>query len=130
MTRIAAIVRAGLLASGLLIFASPAIAAECAPYPAASWWGSISHEKVVDYVHSRHDGVWAPYLKKWERRLDTAVHALDRGVPIIFKQSGVELSGDSLAFYVLQLRKRIDVSRCLAAAHPATDHQLTAQIID
>jgi hypothetical protein len=130
MTKTVTHLGAALAAAVIAVSAGAASASDCPPYPQATWWGTVTHDKVVDYVHARFDGDWTPYLEKWERRLDTAAIALERGVPIVFKQSGVELTGDGLAFYVTQLSERLAVSRCLAAQHGAAGAQVASNAVE
>jgi len=109
---------------------SSAQASECSEFPQASWWGAMSHAKVISYVEMRHAGNWDAYLKKWDQRLETAANALDRGAALKFKSSGQELKGDSLGFYVQQVEQRQAVSRCLAAQADGYKNQLTAIVVN
>ena len=113
----------------LLAVSSPAKASSCDTYPQASWWGALSHAKVIDYVQMRHDGDWDAYLKKWDRRLETAAHTLDRGATLAFKSSGVKLKGDALGFYVSQVQKRLAVSHCLAEEARRQPQRVTASVL-
>jgi hypothetical protein len=98
-----------------LALSSPTFA-ECAAFPKVDWWGKLSHAKVVRYVERKHDGDWQPYLEKWQRQKTKLKRWLDTGSSVVIRKKGVALEGETLAEYIAQVDKRLEVTRCLAAA--------------
>lgn len=88
--------------------------AECPSFPTVALWGNISHGKAIRYVAKKHDGDWAPYVKKWQRQLAKVMTIRDRGGSIVFKKKGIKLKGDDLNDYAGQLGERLAVILCLA----------------
>jgi hypothetical protein len=97
------------------VIALPVHAEEaCEPFPDVSWWGKLTHQRVIRYVDRKHKGNWAAYLRKWERQLDKIEDVQRRDSRIIIRKRGLVVGGKDLDEYVDKVRVRIDVSRCLA----------------
>ncbi len=88
--------------------------AECSAFPKVSWWGKLSHEKVIRYVNSKHYGDWYEYINKWERQLNKLSGVYKNGSSVAIRSRGVKLNGTALAAYIGKVKQRIDVNRCLA----------------
>jgi len=106
--------RSGALAIAVFFGATGAAQAECMAFPKISWWGNLTHDKVVRYVERKHDGNWAPYVKKWERQLAKIKGIHGRNSGIIIPKKGYRLSGKPLGRYIEKLETRVAVNRCLA----------------
>ncbi len=88
--------------------------AQCQDFPKVSWWGNISHDRVIGYVSRKQGGDWNRYIAKWERQLKNMVDIYDRDSTAVIKKRGVRLNGDDLGDYIVNIVKRISVTRCLA----------------
>ncbi len=88
--------------------------AQCQAFPKVTWWGNISHDRVISYVSRKQGGDWNRYIAKWERQLKNMVDIYDRNSTAVIKKRGVRLSGDELGDYIVNIVKRISVTRCLA----------------
>lgn len=88
--------------------------ARCEAFPKVTWWGNISHDRVINYVSRRQGGDWNRYIAKWERQLAAMVDIYDRNSTAVIKKRGVRLSGDELGNYIVNIVKRISITRCLA----------------
>ncbi len=88
--------------------------ARCQAFPKVTWWGNISHDRVISYVSRKQGGDWNRYIAKWERQLKSMVDIYDRNSTAVIRKRGVRLSGDELGDYIVNIVKRISVTRCLA----------------
>ncbi|MBT4934055.1 MAG: c-type cytochrome [Rhodospirillaceae bacterium] len=87
--------------------------ATCQNYPEVSWWGSLSHESIRQYVAVRHDGEWENYNSKWEQQLGRlkTIHLQGGAVKT---PDGNKIKGPQLETYIDKVRLRIAVNLCLA----------------
>ena len=93
----------------------------CEPLPKVPWWGNATHDKMVRYVRRKYGGDWRAYLRTWERQLERLEDILARGSSAVVRGRAERLSGPRLAAYIEKVRKRLAVTRCLAAAQGFTD---------
>lgn len=100
----------------IVVMAASSAQAACDPFPKVPWWGSLSHETVDAYVSRKHEGKWAPYIKKWSKQVDRLkdVHKRESSVFVRYKGKKVKIAGDALANYIKLVAKRVNVTRCLA----------------
>jgi hypothetical protein len=82
--------------------------------PQGAWWGKTNHSKISAYVERRHDGNWAPYVKKWTRQLKSMKGIAARGGSAVFKKKGLTLKGETLDTYVTALKVRVAAIECLS----------------
>ena len=108
--RVIALVALAALSSGT----ASAADADCSTFPKVALWGAIDHGKATRYVDAKHDGDWAPYVKKWQRQLTKVKGIWDRGGSIVFKKQDIKLEAEELGTYVEQLEERVSVIECLA----------------
>lgn len=85
----------------------------CGTIPKVSWWGTLTHQSMVEYVNQKHGGNWAPYIAKWEQQLVLMKDILSRD-GIAKTKDGARLQGKELEAHVADLKKRVDVAVCLA----------------
>ncbi len=104
----------GLVAYFAIFLFSGIASAKCSAFPEVSWWGNLSHERVVSYVNSKHGGDWYGYIDKWERQLDKLSRVYKNGSSAVIRSRGVKLNGPALAAYIGKVKRRISVNRCLA----------------
>ena len=108
-------------------FSGPAPAqSRCASFPEVSWWGKMSHQRVARYVDRRHNGDWNSYLKKWEGRLSRMRDLRAHNGSAVIKKNGITLKGASLDTYIEKIEKRLQVTRCLAAANNLSNFDTAA----
>ncbi len=103
----------GVALSFFPVIAEPAVG-DCAPFPSVRWWGELSHQSVIRYVKARHEGDWAPYIGKWENQLAKIEGVYSRGKTILVSKDKIKVAGEALGAYLEQLRKRLEVTRCLS----------------
>ncbi len=94
-------------------------ATKCDPFPEVSWWGNLTHDKVIRYVEKKHDGDWAPYIKKWEAQVETMQGVYKRKSAVIIKAKGIRLEGDVLLVYMAKVKMRVAINHCLADEGPS-----------
>jgi len=85
---------------------------KCPLVPQVPWWKFISHVSIVRYVERHLEGDWETYIEKWQGRLDAVQDIYERGSTAI-TSTRIELSGDALADYIIQMQARIDAISCL-----------------
>ncbi|OHC76484.1 MAG: hypothetical protein A3G18_12955 [Rhodospirillales bacterium RIFCSPLOWO2_12_FULL_58_28] len=85
----------------------------CGAIPKVSWWGTLTHKNMVEYVNQRHAGDWAPYIAKWEQQLVLMKDILSRDGTAKTKD-GALLQGKELEAHIADLKTRVDVAVCLA----------------
>ncbi|MDP6604538.1 MAG: hypothetical protein QGG17_10125 [Rhodospirillales bacterium] len=90
---------------------------DCEEFPDVDWWVKHDHQWVIDYVNRRHRGNWTPYIEKWAGQLEAMEKIYERGGAAVIKSRGLSLQEDELAAYVENLRKRLDITQCLARAN-------------
>ena len=104
----------------------------CPPIPPVSWWGDVSHEKILDYVKRKHGGDWKGYVAKWEEHFAKMVALFEKGKGATVSRKRVDLERgevlregavgedkvvighEDLALYIAKLAQRTAVHRCLA----------------
>lgn len=86
----------------------------CGDLPKVPWWGSASHDSIINYVNNKADGDWNAYIAKWERQLEKLDGIYARDGTVIAPKLGTRLSGPTLAEYITQVETRLEVTRCLA----------------
>jgi len=86
----------------------------------------MSYERVARYVDRRHDGDWNSYVKKWEGRLARMRDLRAHDGSAVIKRNGVTLKGASLDAYIEKIEKRVQVTRCLAAANSIANFETAA----
>ncbi len=86
----------------------------CNAFPQVSWWGSLTHERVVKYVKRKHNGNWKPYLAKWEKQKSRLTDIYKRDGTVVIKKFNIKLKGQPLADYIQTVGKRISVTKCLS----------------
>jgi len=91
----------------------------CGAIPDVEWWALKSHDDIVKYVRQRHDGDFRDYVAKWDDRLRKLQDIYARGSAAITR-SGLMLRGPSLHAYMVQMRERNNVVRCLASVYGGT----------
>ncbi len=89
--------------------------AQCEAFPKVAWWGKMSHQRVIRYVNRKYGGDWKRYIAKWKRQLKVMVDIYDRDGTAIIKKRDIKLNGDKLEEYIINVAKRISVTRCLAS---------------
>lgn len=89
--------------------------AHCGVVPLVDWWQNITPASMALYVDRHHDGVWDPYLIKWQKHLIRTENTMVRG-GALKAPDGTVLQGAALREFVAKLRKRVDVVECLARA--------------
>jgi len=62
----------------------------------------------------RHDGNWAEYLDKWDKKSLKIIDVYDRGSAIRIGKNKIKIQGDQLATYADQVRQRAAVNLCLS----------------
>ncbi|MBC8269266.1 MAG: hypothetical protein H8E36_10995 [Rhodospirillaceae bacterium] len=98
-----------------VVFSASANAGEtCPEVPKVSWWKVTSVEAMTAYVDRKHDGDWAPYLKKWQRYEERMRGILDNGKSVVIKSQNITLQGEDLARHIERIAKRVEVTRCIA----------------
>lgn len=101
--------------AGLAVGGHPvAAAAACPDIPLVAWWGDGGHATIRAYVESRHDGDWSAYLDKWERQLARLETVRENANGAGGKAKALRIAGEDIAAYVEQVRRRVQVIRCLA----------------
>jgi len=101
------------MSCALFLFSGIA-SAKCSVFPEVSWWGKLSHKKVISYVNNKHNGNWYGYINKWEHQLNKLARIYKNGSSVAIHSKGVKLSGSELAAYIDKVKRRIAVNRCLA----------------
>ncbi len=86
---------------------------QCAKVPEVKWWKYKSHESIAGYVTRKHGGDWAPYRKKWLRRL-VKLHDIASRRSSAVTSTGIVLKGNELTAYIGKMRKRLSTIHCLA----------------
>jgi len=98
-----------------LVFRAPAQAVEdCPQVPDVAWWGDTSPEGLTAYVDRKHDGDWAPYLKKWQKYEASMRKILSRGKSAVVKSQDLVLEGQDLENHIELIARRINATRCIA----------------
>lgn len=93
----------------------PVVSTEtCGEIPKVPWWSGATHESIIAYVNSKHDGDWDAYILKWENQLLNLQGVYSRGGTVVTPIQRSQLSGAALADYISQFERRLDVARCLA----------------
>lgn len=95
----------------------------CPQVPNTKWWGKTPHKEITNYVNSRNDGDWVPYIEKWNRQLKAMREIYKRGGSAVFKKKGVTIKGPELEQYIKDIKVRLLVSRCLALKEFEKDAQ-------
>jgi hypothetical protein len=90
----------------------------CPTFPKVIWW-ETSHQKIISYVSRKHNGDWAPYLKKWDYQLNKMKNLQEKGGTAVFKSKGLRLQGEMLQQYVEAIKERLSVTKCLAQSEMA-----------
>ncbi len=88
--------------------------AVCNDFPQVSWWGALTHERVIRYVKRKHNGNWKPYLAKWEKQKSRLTDIYKRNGTVVIKKFNIKLKGQPLADYIQTVGKRISVTKCLS----------------
>jgi len=91
-------------------------AAACPALPEVAWW-KTNHDKIVKYVDQRYNGVWEPYIEKWENYRNKMQAIYEKDGTAIVKSRGIRLRGDSLEKHIGDVEKRILVTQCLQQKH-------------
>jgi len=104
----------------------------CPRIPEVSWWGKTSHASVVTEVSRKHQRKWATYERKWARHLKRMEKIRRQGKGVRMRRSSVDLSkreirdpaaitekfatlgGVDLDRYIVKVKQRITVHKCLA----------------
>lgn len=118
-----------LLATILAVFIgftnlSAARAAEaeiCDALPDVAWWMN-GPEKISNLVASRYKGDWDRYIASWRRYHDSMEQSLEIGEPRVIKSRGVTLRGPTLAVFVFNIKKRIEVLACYSRKAQAKEN--------
>ena len=111
----AAIIGTVIVVGYMLISAGPnnkAHAATCPALPEVSWW-KTSHEKIVQHVEHRYGGKWDPYIEKWRTYRKKMEAILEKNGTAVVESKGVSLNGMSLENHIVNVDKRISITRCL-----------------
>ena len=87
---------------------------KCPVIPEVAWWRFNSHLSVVRYVERNLKGDWKSYEDKWQKRLEGVADIYSRNSTAV-TNTGVQLSGDELAEYIVQLKTRMEAIECLRA---------------
>jgi hypothetical protein len=105
------------LGAVLAAAALPAAAADCPGFPSDPYVGSVSHERVIDYVNRQFSGDWSRYIQLQAERI-RRIDALARDNKPLAVRHGdggrVDLTGGDLEHYIALARKRLSVLRCLS----------------
>ncbi|NQU58048.1 MAG: hypothetical protein HQ513_12500 [Rhodospirillales bacterium] len=88
---------------------------DCPEIPAVAWWGDTSPEGITAYVDRKHDGDWAPYLKKWQKYEKRMRDILSNGKSAVVKSQDITLEGEELAKHIELIAKRVEAIDCIAA---------------
>lgn len=100
----------------ILIFSASANAGEtCPEVPSVAWWGDTSPQGLSAYVDKKHNGDWAPYLKKWQGYEDRMRESLSKGKAVVFESQGMTLQGADLENHIELIALRVAATRCIAA---------------
>ena len=86
----------------------------CPQVPAVEWWGKTTHQKISNYVATKHNGDWMPYIDKWNRQLEKMKVIYDRGGSAVFKKKGITIEDEQLMEYIKAIETRLSATRCLA----------------
>lgn len=118
--------KGGAFGAGILVLAAAMTfagnaRADCDPFPKVEWWGALNHDKVRNFVDSKFDGDWAPYVEKWERRRVKPKRIAETNMELTIKSANTVIKGAALDAYIAQVGARVEVIRCLAAAEGSSD---------
>ncbi len=91
---------------------------KCDAFPKISWWQNLTHVKITNYINRKKDSNWKSYINKWSRQHDRLKAIQGRNGTAIIKAAGIKLKGATLADYVKQVGKRVDILRCLSLTAP------------
>jgi len=92
----------------------------CNALPDVAWWVNAP-EKINNLVETRYKGDWEPYLASWQRYHDSMELSLETGAARVIKSRGITLRGPSLAVFVFNIKKRIEVLDCFARNSQAAE---------
>ena len=114
----------------LLGLAGEALAAEdefdCAAFPPVPWWSALTHTKIVSYVNMKQDGDWDSYIEKWESQVEKLEDILERGGVAVVTKDKIRLEDEKLREYIEQVRKRVEVTECVAQSVELTNFSTAA----
>ena len=83
----------------------------CNALPDVAWWVKAP-KKIKNLVASRYKGDWDRYIASWQRYHDSMEQSLEIGEARVIKSRGISLQGPSLAVFVFNIKKRIEVLAC------------------
>ena len=104
----------------------------CPRIPPVSWWGSESHQGMIETVTRKYRGDWPAYTAKWDRQMERMMDLFARNKGAAIPRDRVDvakgeiqregalggenvfLSSEDLALYIPKLVQRTAVIRCLA----------------
>ena len=96
-------------------------AERCNALPDVAWWVNAP-EKINNLVETRYKGDWDRYIASWRRYHDSMEHSLEIGQPRVIKSRGITLRGPTLAIFVFNIKKRIEVLACFARKAQAAEN--------
>jgi hypothetical protein len=99
----------------VLLTASIGLAqAACDALPKVSWWGTNTHQKIVNYVNKKYAGDWESYITKWNNYSSRIQKIIDNDGAAVIKSKNLRLEGQELVAYLENMNQRISVVQCLA----------------
>ena len=92
----------------------------CDEIPQVDWWTIKTHISVVNYVQRKFDGDFAQYYDSWTGRLNKMEDIYARGSGAVTRTK-VILRGEGLLSYITQIKKRLEIIKCLSSAAVEAD---------